>query len=34
MLLLEVQGFWELSVRDLYANLVLMAICEFRAFLE
>jgi hypothetical protein len=34
MLLLEVRGFWELFVRDLYANLVLMAICGFPAFLE
>jgi hypothetical protein len=32
MLLLEVRGFLELFVRDLYANLALMAICEIRAF--
>jgi hypothetical protein len=32
--LLEVWAFWELFVRDLYADLALMAILEFRAFLE
>jgi hypothetical protein len=34
MQLLEVWEFWEVFVRDLYPNLELMEICEFRAILE
>ena len=32
--LLEVRAFWELFVRDLYANLYFMEFCGFGAFLE
>ena len=32
--MLEVREFSELFVRDLYANLALMAICEFQAFVN
>ncbi len=32
--LLEAREFWEVFVRDLYANLALMEICEFWAFPE